>query len=100
MKKESKKNLTLYEKFGSQSLIGCCFHSLDNEGLLKWQGRILSSPKQDWYLVQLYGWAMGEPCARKLINFDSMTNWIFYKDEEEMRYSAKYGAVRNLGHKK
>lgn len=90
------KELSLKEKFGSLGLVGCCFHSIEDGLFIGWQGRILSSPKEDYYLIQLYDWLNGGPDIRKIVNFDQMKDWLFYKNEEEMRFSAEYGAASKL----
>jgi hypothetical protein len=96
MKKSGKEKMI--EKFSKDGLVGNCFHSIDEEGKIQWQGRVLSSPKQDWYLIQTYEWLMGEPHDRKLVHFDKMVNWLFYENENDMRFAAEHGSAKHLRH--
>lgn len=71
------------EKGESPELIGKWFHSFDDDKI-KWQGRILSSEKNDSFLVQLFEWFGGTPSKQILVPFSDMLNWNFYSSAEEM----------------
>lgn len=88
------------EKLKKNGLVGNCFHSIDKDGKLQWQGRIISQPNKGIYLIQLYEWLMGEQTHRLLVKIEDMTNWIFYEDEESMRFSAEHGKASLLRNNK
>lgn len=65
-------------------LKGHYFHSYNKDGLVEWQGKIISSPEPGIYLVQLYEWIVGAESCRKLVNIQDMITWSFYETAEEM----------------
>ena len=77
-------------------LAGKFFHSLGEDGKVKWQGFVLGSPEPGWYLVQLFEWLMGEPNVCKLVQFEEMSKWLFYQDQESMIFSYEYGVASRL----
>jgi hypothetical protein len=76
--------------------VGMFFHSL-KDGEVHWQGTVLSSPEQGWYLVQLFEWFSGSPNVCRLVRFEDMQDWLFYPDCEAMKFSYEYGAAREGG---
>ena len=72
-----------------QKLVGKWFHTYEEpeqpgEGrVMKWQGKVISSPAKGYFLVQLFSWLMGEPTTQKIVRFDDMRNWDFYSSFEE-----------------
>ena len=72
-------------------LVGKWFHSFNDNGFVKWQGRIVSY-EDPFYLVETFEWVMGGPDDQKLIKITDMADWVFYDDAEEMNmtYKIKY----------
>lgn len=77
-------------------LVGRWFHSLEN-GKISWQGVVLGSPEPGIYLVQTFEWFTGDPGVCHLIRIEDMTSWLFYLDNEGMKYSYEHGAAREGG---
>lgn len=72
--------------------IGSFFHSFipvptDTElkKQLQWQGQVIGSPHPGFFLVQLFGWGMGEPTTQRLVKIEDMVFWHFYASAEDMR---------------
>lgn len=66
-------------------IVGKWFHSFDN-GYTKWQGQVIASVHNDeYYLVQLYDFIMGEPSIQKLVSLQDMLLWQFYDTNEQMK---------------
>jgi hypothetical protein len=63
-------------------LEGKYFHSF-KDGRLHWQGRVLHSMREGYYLVQLYSWLDGRPTNQQLVAYDSMLDWHFYTSHAE-----------------
>jgi len=82
-----------YKDLGQLELVGQCFHSIDTDGSIQWQGVVLSRPEPGWYCVQLFEWFMGEPNVRKLVPIKKMKDWLFYKDVQEMNFSYEKGVA-------
>lgn len=64
-------------------LIGKHFHSF-KEDFIHWQGRILSSPSEGAFLVQLYSWFDGCETDQVFVKFDDMLDWKFYDTDVAM----------------
>lgn len=80
-------------------LEGKYFHSLiqkDKAIRIQWQGLVLGSPEQGWYLVQLFSWLTGEPTAQCLVPFEQMRDWLFYSDTDAMSHSYEYGEAKQF----
>ena len=78
----------------TKTLEGKFFHTFIDKQI-EWQGYIISEPKNDFFLVQLFDWILGEPSNQKLVNINDMLSWNFYDSVEEMndnydRYRLKY----------
>ena len=67
-----------------KGLIGKWFHSFEEDGRVKWQGRIVSAQAEGLFLIQLYSWISGSPHDQKLIHIKDMVSWVFYEDSEDM----------------
>jgi hypothetical protein len=70
-------------------MIGKWFHSFNN-GIVRWQGRILAAPSDGLYLVQLYSWVMGEETDQVLVPLADMKDWSFYSSSEDMGFAYEY----------
>jgi hypothetical protein len=68
-------------------LKGHFFHSYNKDGLVEWQGKVISNPEPGIYLVQLYEWFVGAESCRKLVNIQDMIQWSFYETNKEMANS-------------
>lgn len=75
-----------------QSLVGHYFHSMVpnpngdvNLPIVCWQGLVVANPEPGWYLLQLFGWMMGEEVERRVVHIADMKDWRFYESAEEMR---------------
>lgn len=66
-----------------QELVGCYFHSLNEDGTASWQGQVQSSPEPGVYLVQLYEWGFGRPSVMRLVRIEDMIGWNFYATAED-----------------
>ena len=64
-------------------LVGKWFHSFAHDKV-KNQGQIISK-KDDYVLVQLYSWMLGEASCQKLFPVESIVEWDLYDTAEEMR---------------
>ena len=62
----------------SNVLIGKFFRSKSEGGEWKWQGKVIGSPVECWYLVQLYDWMLGLPDVQQLVPLMDMVDWSFY----------------------
>ncbi len=73
------------------TLEGKFFHSFENDKV-KWQGYVVSEPKDGYFLVQLFDWLMGDLSDQKLVKLDDMVGWSFYDSNEDMieNYEYKY----------
>jgi hypothetical protein len=78
-------------KKNAKELVGLFFHSVDQNGRIKWQGRIESSPEPGWYLVQLFEWGFGCDSSKRVVRIESMERWIFYSDSKSMCESWENG---------
>jgi len=78
----------------SESLVGQYFHSIGDNGILKWQGVVIGNPEPGWYLLQLFEWLAGTPNVRVLIKIEALANWLFYGSAEAMAHSYEHGAAR------
>lgn len=67
-------------------LVGKFFHSFSKNGGYEWQGHILSSEKDSYYLVQLCDWITGQESIIKLVHISKMILWNFYHDNEQMNF--------------
>jgi hypothetical protein len=72
-------------------LVGKWFHSFKtikdrDQREIDWQGQVLSRHPGNMYLVQLYEWISGSATDQLLVNFEDMKFWIFYNDDEQMRF--------------
>jgi len=73
----------------NEGLIGRYFHQLDLANEIGWQGVVVGTPCEGFYLVQLLSWIDGKPTFSKIINIKEMQLWQFYLDAEEMDYNYK-----------
>ena len=71
-------------------LKGHFFHSYNKDGLVEWQGKVVSNPEPGIYLVQLYEWIVGAESCRKRVNIQDMIQWKFYETAKEMTNSYDY----------
>lgn len=76
-------------------LIHQCFHSL-KDGKIQWQGYVIGSPAPGLYYVQLFEWLMGDPSTRKLVKLEDMMDWLFYPDDEAMKFSYEHGVASGI----
>lgn len=59
------------------------FHSHDADGAVEWQGQIVAVG-EEFFLIELYDWVVGQPMGKYLISIAKMENWTFYDSIEEM----------------
>lgn len=85
------------EKTPKDPLVGQYFHEINSQGLLGWQGKIVSSPIPGFYLIAVFDWLVGGHSFNKLIKAENMTTWYFYDTAEEMQHSFEHGACRKGG---
>ena len=70
-----------------RGLTGKWFHSFHDNGEIMWQGQVLSSEGDTYFLVQLYSFVDCSPVDQKLISFKEMAGWSFYETDYKMRYN-------------
>ena len=80
----------LYEKAGNHSslhdkVVGKFFHSVNPQGEIEWQGRVLAEPVFGRFECQLYEWIMGEPSDVLLVPAATVKDWKFYDSVEAWR---------------
>lgn len=75
-------------------LCGKFFHSIDQDGVVCWQGYVIGEAQPGFFLVQLFEWMMGEPSTCEIVPFEDMLDWFFYQSADEMRFSYDHGAAR------
>ena len=78
-------------------LTGQYFHSVNQKGVIEWQGQVVGNPEPGWYLIQLYEWLCGEPSVRRLMCIHEMQSWLFYESAEAMIFSYEHGTARQGG---
>jgi len=78
------------------ALVGKYFHSLNDEGKVQWQGRVIGPTSHGCYLVQLFSWLGGDPSNCCLVPFEDMGDWLFYACQEHMVFSYDHGQAMRL----
>ena len=91
-----KRDTTSHLTHEPSALIGRYFHSID-AGQVNWQGKVISHPEPNWYVVQLFDWIVGEPNVQRLVKIEQMNGWLFYENSEQMQFSYEHGTARNGG---
>jgi hypothetical protein len=81
-------------KIKNTELLGQYFHSLENNAI-KWQGLVIGKLNDEYYLVQLCEWLMGEPSVQRIVSIYDMRDWFFYDSSESMIHSYEYGTARH-----
>ncbi|MCX7110700.1 MAG: hypothetical protein NTX45_11350 [Proteobacteria bacterium] len=76
-------------------LAGHFFHSIEN-GKVCWQGFVIGHVFEQYYLVQLFEWVMGEHSVQKMVSIAEMSPWLFYSDADEMKFSYEHGDASHL----
>jgi hypothetical protein len=74
-------------------LVNQMFYAVE-KGKLTWQGVVIGNPEPGWYLIQLYSHLTGNPTNQRLVKIESMSEWLFFDDKEQMEYSYTHGTVR------
>ena len=94
----SKRLTTGEPKIVGGGLVGCWFHSQDDEGHIQWQGQVLESQGNDIYLVQTYEWMSGRAHSEEVVSHGRMLDerWAFYDTPEAMQYAYRF-ATRDDG---
>lgn len=72
-----------------KGLIGLFFHSYEEGGETRWQGRVDCSPDGGWYLVELYDWIGGDGGIFRLVRIEQMADWNFYESDTDMKAAYK-----------
>lgn len=70
----------------TNGLIGKYFHSKDDDGETKWQGRIEERLTDEYYLVQLFSWNDGDPTHQAVVSITDMwqQEWAIFPNNEAM----------------
>ena len=84
------------KKQKADCIVGKYFHSINQNGELIWQGKVVGEPGEGKYLIQLFSWLDGHPTEQRLIKLDEMTDWLFYSTHDDFMASYNYGAAGNL----
>lgn len=71
-------------KKADSPMVGKWFHSVEADGLVKWQGQILNTWGEDMINVQLYSWCMGEPTNQTTVRIADTLGWYFYDTNQDM----------------
>lgn len=61
----------------NSKLVGRLFLTFGDEYQLQWQGEIVESLQNGYFLCQLFGW-LGQPTNCVIRNLSQMTDWHFY----------------------
>jgi len=65
--------------------VGRWFHSVNDDGAIIWQGKILRDSRSGVFVVQLYSWLDGRPTDQRIVRASEMVGWRFYRTDAEMR---------------
>lgn len=65
------------------SPVGKWFHSY-KDGMIHWQGEVLSEPIPGRYVVETYSWLTGAPWSQQTVSVADMADWSFYETDEDM----------------
>ena len=76
-------------------LVNQMFYAVEKDKVT-WQGVVIGNPEPGWYLIQLFSHVTGNPTNQRLVRIDSMGEWLFFDDLDQMEYSYAKGAVRLL----
>jgi hypothetical protein len=79
------------------SLLGHFFHAIGEFDHMESQGVVIGNPEPGWYLVMTFEWLMGEPSVRHLARIEDMERWLFYENQEDMKFSYEHGVARAGG---
>jgi hypothetical protein len=63
------------------------FHSFTKEGVVRWQGQVLSLIGKDRALIQLYSWMDGCPTVQKIIDISEFSTFSFFNTDEDMNFA-------------
>lgn len=89
-------------------LIGKCFVTLGPDGLTQYQGVVRERLTDALYMVQFFSWFDGAPTTMAIIDIGERCfcgteaqrpgAWIFFEDDEGLRFWLEYGGGRRLTH--
>ena len=77
----------------NEKLEGMYFHSIDDDGMIEWQGRVLYALDGGNFIVELFDWVTGAPSHCMLVDVRDMFGWMLYKGPDDMRYSYEHGTA-------
>ena len=63
---------------------GQLFLAFDDDGQIQWQGQIVESLQNGYFLCQLFG-GFGQPTNCVARHLSKMNDWRFYDNEDEWR---------------
>ena len=68
------------------TLVGCYFHTLDDDGCVQYQGRVRGNIGDGFFLIEYFEWFTGQPSKMELRHISEMKagRWQFYEDSERM----------------
>lgn len=72
------------------SLVGSFFHAGSDRG---WQGCVVAEVASEIFLVETFGWLIGDSTDQHLVRLTDMTEWVFYDTAEWMNNAYEYGGV-------
>jgi hypothetical protein len=75
----------------ADSLVGSFFHG-DVER--RWQGCVVAEPIAGVYLVELFGWLVGDSTEQQLVRIEDMAGWAFYDSADWMNNAYEHGGVK------
>ena len=61
------------------SPVGKWFHSY-KDGMIHWQGEVLSEPIPGRYVVETYSWLTGAPWSQQTVSVADMADWQLLRD--------------------
>ena len=70
-------------EFKTSKLLNCYFHTFDEDGLVKFQGKVIEQIGHNHFVCVYFGSMTGYPTHKKIHTMQSMLGWEFFNDIEE-----------------
>jgi hypothetical protein len=69
----------------AKGYVGLWFHSLDAEGRIEWQGRIIRRIDATHWAARLHDWFDGLPDRVEIVDTKQMRSFHWYETDDDMR---------------
>lgn len=70
-------------EFKVSKLLDCWFHTFDEDGLVKLQGKVIEQIGHNHFVCVYFSSMTGEPTHKKIHPMQSMLGWDFFDDIED-----------------